>query len=61
MGKIKGPKAHALTMQHGSHKYQKYKYKYKRKDHENPKKEEYSKPFANASASKGGKGRKAEK
>jgi hypothetical protein len=27
MGKIKGPKAHALTVQDGSHKYHKYKYK----------------------------------
>jgi hypothetical protein len=33
MGKIKGPKAHALTVQDGSHKYHKYKYKDKRKSH----------------------------
>jgi hypothetical protein len=61
MGKIKGPKEHALTMQDGSHQYQKYKYKYKRKSHAHPKKEGYTKPFTDASGSKGGKGRKGEK
>jgi hypothetical protein len=61
MGKIKGPKAHALTVQYGSHQYQKYKYKYKRKSHANPKKEGYSKPFTNVCRSKGGKRRKGEK
>jgi hypothetical protein len=62
MGKIKGPKAHALTMRYGSgHQYQKSKEKDKRKEHANPKKEGYSKPFNDASASKGGKGRKGEK
>jgi hypothetical protein len=62
MGKIKGPKAHALTVQDGSgHQYYKYKYKDKTKSHANPKREGYSKPFNNASGSKGGKGRKGEK
>jgi hypothetical protein len=61
MGKIKGPKAHALTMQDGSHKYHKSKDKYKRKDHANLKKEGCSKPFTNASRSKGGNKRKGEK
>jgi hypothetical protein len=62
MGKIKGLKAHALTVQHGrAHQYKKYKYKYKRKEHTNTKKEWYSKPFNDASRSKGGKGRKGEK
>jgi hypothetical protein len=35
MGKIKGPKVHAVIVQDGSHQYQKYKYKYKMKDHVN--------------------------
>jgi hypothetical protein len=61
MGKIKGPKAHALTVQDGSHQYQKSKDKDKRKSHAHPKKEGYSKPFTDASGSKGGKGRKGEK
>jgi hypothetical protein len=62
MGKIKGPKAHALTLQYGrGHQNKKYKYKYKRKEHANPKKEGYSKPFNNAFGSKGGTGRKGEK
>jgi hypothetical protein len=62
MGKIKGPKAHELVVQYGSiHKYQKYKYKNKRKAHENLKKEGYSKPFTDASGSKGEKGRKGDK
>jgi hypothetical protein len=61
MGKIKGPKVHALTVQDGSHQYQKYKDKGKRKSHENLKKEGYSKPFTNAFRSKGEKGRKGEK
>jgi hypothetical protein len=61
MGKIKGPKAHELTMKDGSHQYQKYKYKYKRKAHANPKKERYSKPFTTSFGSKGRKGRKGEK
>jgi hypothetical protein len=62
MGKIKGPKVHALTLQDESgHQYQKYRDKDKRKSHENPKKEGYSKPFNDASRSKGGKGRKGEK
>jgi hypothetical protein len=33
MLKIKSPKAHALTVQYGSHQYYKSKYKYKRKSH----------------------------
>jgi hypothetical protein len=58
--KIKGPKVHALTVQDVSgHQYHKYKYKDKRKAHANPKKEGYSKPFNDASGSKGGKGRNA--
>jgi hypothetical protein len=61
MGKIKGPKAHALTVQYGSHQYHKYKDKYKRKAHANLKKEGYSKPFTDVSRSKGGKGRKGGK
>jgi hypothetical protein len=61
MGKIKGPKAHPITVQDGSHQYQKYKDKYKRKAHAHPKKEGYSKPFTDASRSKGGKERKGEK
>jgi hypothetical protein len=61
MGKIKGPKAHALTVQYGSHKYHKYKDKDKRKYHAHPKKGGYTKPFTNASRSKGEKGRKGEK
>jgi hypothetical protein len=62
MGKIKGEKVHALTVEDGnSHQYQKYKDKEKRKAHENPKKEGYSKPFTDACRSKGGKGREGEK
>jgi hypothetical protein len=62
MGKIKGPKEHALTVKYDiSHQYHKYKYKTKIKAHENPKKEGNSNPFNNASRSKGGKGRKEEK
>jgi hypothetical protein len=53
MGKIKGPKAHALTVQDCSgHQYQKSKEKDKRKAHANPKKEGYSKPFNDAFGSK---------
>jgi hypothetical protein len=61
MGKIKVPKAHELTVQYGSQKYQKYKDKDKWKSHAHPKKEGYSKPFIDASRSKGEKGRKGEK
>jgi hypothetical protein len=61
MGKFKGPKAHALTVKYGSHQYHKYKYKDKRKSHAHPKKEGYTKPFTDASESKGGKGGKGEK
>jgi hypothetical protein len=61
MGKIKGPKVHALTVEDGSHQYQKSKYKDKRKAHAHPKKEEYTKPFTDASRSKGVKGIKGEK
>jgi hypothetical protein len=61
MGKIKGPKVHALIVHDGSHKYQKSKYKDKLKSHAHPKKEGYTKPFTDASESKGEKGRKGEK
>jgi hypothetical protein len=61
MGAIKGPRAHALTVHDGSHKYQKSKDKDKRKSHAHPKKEGYTKPFTDASGSKGEKGRKGEK
>jgi hypothetical protein len=61
MGTIKVPRAHALTMHDGSHKYQKSKYKYKWKSHAHLKKEGYTKPFTDASGSKGEKGRKGEK
>ena len=61
MGKIKGPKVHALTVQYGSHQYQKSKYKGNKKSHANLKKEGYSKPFNDAFGSKGGKGREGEK
>jgi hypothetical protein len=61
MGTIRGPRVHALTVHYGSHKYKKYKYKYKWKDHAHLKKEGYTKPFIDASGSKGEKGRKGEK
>ena len=61
MGTIKGPRAHALTVHDGSHKYQKYKNKDKKKAHAHTKKEGYTKPFTDASRSKGEKGRKGEK
>jgi hypothetical protein len=61
MGKIKGPKVHAITVQYGSHQYHKYKDKGNRKSHANLKKEGYSKPFTDDSGSKGEKGIKAEK
>jgi hypothetical protein len=61
MGKIKGPKEHALTVQDGNHQYHKYKYKGKMKSHANPKKEGHSKHFTDAFGSKGEKGRKGEK
>jgi hypothetical protein len=61
MGTIKGPGAHALTMHDGSHEYKKSKDKYKRKSHVHTNKEGYTKPFINASRSKGEKGRKGEK
>lgn len=61
MGEIKGPRAHALTVHDGSHKYQKYKDKDKHKSHAHTKKEGYTKPFTDASGSKGEKGRKGEK
>ena len=53
MGTIKGLRAHALTIHDGSHKYHKSKYKDKRKAHAHPKKEGYTKPFTDASRSKG--------
>jgi hypothetical protein len=61
MGKIKSPKVHALTMQYGIHQYKKSKDKDKSKAHAHPKKEGYTKPFTDASGSKGEKGRKGEK
>jgi hypothetical protein len=62
MGKIKGPKVHALIVQYESgHQYQKYKYKDKNKSHANPNMEGHSKHFHDASRSKGGKGRKGER
>jgi hypothetical protein len=61
MGTIKGPRAHALTMHDGSHKYHKYKCKDKRKSHAHLKKEGHTKPFTDASVSKWEKGRKGEK
>jgi hypothetical protein len=61
MGKIKGPKAHELTMQYGIHQYHKSKDKYKRKAHAHLNKEGHSKPFTDASRYKGGKGRKGDK
>ena len=61
MGTIKGPRAHALTVHDGSHKYQKSKDKDKQKAPAHPKKEWYTKPFTDASVTKGEKGRKGEK
>jgi hypothetical protein len=61
MGTIKGPRAHALTVHDGSHKYQKYKDKYKWKSHEHPKKDGYTKTLTDAFKYKGEKGRKGEK
>jgi hypothetical protein len=62
MGKIKGPKVHALVVQDGiNNTNNKYKEKDKRKAHANPKKEGSSKPFNDASRSKGEKGIKGEK
>jgi hypothetical protein len=59
MGTNKGPRAHALTVHDGRHKYHKSKYKDKRKSHAQPKKEGYIKPFTDASRSKREKGRNA--
>jgi hypothetical protein len=61
MGTINGPRAHALTMHDGSQKYMKSKDKDKQKSHAHLKKEGYTKPFIDASGSKGEKGRKGEK
>jgi hypothetical protein len=61
MGAIKGPRAHALNVHDSSHKYQKSKDKYKHKSHAHTNKEGYTKPFTDASGSKGEKGRKGEK
>jgi hypothetical protein len=61
MGAIKGPWAHALTVHDGSHKYKKSKDKDKQKAHAHTKKEGYTKPFTEASRSKGEEGRKGEK
>jgi hypothetical protein len=59
MGTIKGPREHEITMHDGNPKYQKSKGKYKRKSHARLKKEAYTKPFIDASRSKGEKGRNA--
>jgi hypothetical protein len=61
MGEIKGPRAQALTVHDGRHKYQKSKDKDKQKSHAHMKKEGYTKPFTDASGSKREKGRKGEK
>jgi hypothetical protein len=61
MGTIKGPRAHALTVHDGNHKYQKSKDKDKWKAHAHMKKEGYKKTFIDASGSKGEKGRKGDK
>jgi hypothetical protein len=61
MGAINGPRAYALTIHDGSHKYQRSKDKYKKKSHAHTKKEGYTKPFTDASGSKGEKGRKGKK
>jgi hypothetical protein len=61
MGTIKGPRAHEITVHHGSHKHHKSKDKDKRKSHAHTKKEGYTKPFTDAFGSKGEKGRKGKK
>jgi hypothetical protein len=61
MGTIRGPRVHALTVHDGRQKYHKSKDKYKWKAHAHPKKEGHTKPFTDASRSKGEKGRKGEK
>jgi hypothetical protein len=61
MGTIKGSKAHSLIMQDGNQKYQKSKDKDKYKAHAHLEKEGYTKPFIDASGSKGEKGRKGDK
>jgi hypothetical protein len=61
MGTIKGPKEHALTVQYENQKYHKSKDKDKHKSHAHMKKEGYTKPFIDASRSKGEKGIKGEK
>ena len=59
MDTIKGPRVHALTVHDGSHKYHKSKDKDKWKAHAHLNKEGYTKPFTDASGSKGEKGRNA--
>jgi hypothetical protein len=61
MGTINSPRAHALIVHDGSHKYKKSKNKDKQKSHAPLKKEGYTKPFTDAFGSKGEKGRKGEK
>jgi hypothetical protein len=58
MDTIKGSRAHALTVHDAGHTYHKSKDKDKRKAHAHPKNEGYTKPFTDASGSKGEKGRK---
>jgi hypothetical protein len=57
MGTIKGPGVHALTVHDGIHIYHKSKYKDKQKSHAHLKKEGHTKPFTDASGSKGEKER----
>jgi hypothetical protein len=57
MSTIKGPRVHEFIVHDGSQKYNKYKWK----SHAHPKKEGYTKPFIDASESKGEKGKKGEK
>jgi hypothetical protein len=61
MGTIKGPRVHAIIVHDGSQKYQKSKDKDKWKSHAHLNNKGYTKPFIDASRSKGEKGRKGEK
>lgn len=62
IGKIRGTKAHALSMHDGNHNpNHKYKYKEKGKAHAKPKKEGYTKPFNDSFGSEGEEGKKGEK
>jgi hypothetical protein len=59
MGAIKGPREHELIVHDGSHKYHKSKNKDKHKSHAHTNKKGYTKPFTDASGSKGEKERNA--